>query len=168
MVKTDKNLPSQNSLQVTQDCHLQGHAHRPRPRPCSHRIECLVYQGPGSGSVLIITGSVWTPGFPPRLPIRYRFPCLLFGAGTPNSRPLLWAPRTYQPHPSQGRLRLRTPALAGAPRSPRGGGLAAARSGLPALDLFLPGSAFPGWTTFLTGPEGTNALRPLVHFPLAL
>lgn len=72
-VKTDKNLPSQNSLQVTQDCHLQGHAHKPRPRPRSHRFECLVYQGPGSGSVLIITGPVWTPGFPPRLPIRYRF-----------------------------------------------------------------------------------------------
>lgn len=86
-VKTDKNLPSQNSLQVTLDCHLQGHAHKPRPRPRSHRFECLVYQGPGSGSVLIITGPVWTPGFPPRLPIRYCFSSRSAGPELPIRAP---------------------------------------------------------------------------------
>ena len=151
-VKTDKPLPARSSLQVTLDCHPQGHAHGPRPRPRSHS-RVSGYRGLGSGALLRITRPGLNSLFPPWPPLRNRLAILASRSDLrvpASSR----APRTYEPHPPPriSRLRLRTPAWAGAPRSPRGGALATQLPKLPALGTVCVNvRALPEWTTFLTG-----------------
>nr|XP_044616192.1 uncharacterized protein LOC123281308 [Equus asinus] len=136
-----QNPPSRSSLQVTLDCHPQGHAHGPRPRTHSHTSERLVTTGP-------------VPVPSPELP---------GPAGTPGAR------RSRLPHPGHGRSSAPAHSReARAPRSLRGGGPGAAPSRLPALYVCVSVPASAAATRLLASPGRVKDLRPLLRFPLAL
>lgn len=133
--------------------HPQGHAHEPRPRPCSYRSER------SDTAVLVpspkLLGPDQNPGSLPDLPTRFLSLSLLSRAGVQRS--FLGLLRTPKPTSlTPGQACVCACAFAPwvcAPRSLRGGPLVAARSWFPALRGFINLGSAPAWTRFTPGPQ---------------
>lgn len=63
-----QNLPSQNSLQVTLGCHLQGHAHDHARGPARTDLSVWPRTGPVPVPSSQLPGPVWTPRSVPGIP----------------------------------------------------------------------------------------------------